>query len=319
MKRGFLIFLSFLVIGTVTATGCDSGASSDSELRIGYQKFGTFSVLKARGTLEKKLESQGMKVKWIQFPAGPQLLEALKTGSIDLGHAGDAPPVFAQAAGTPLVYIGVGARRPEGEAVVVHRNSPIKSIKDLKGKKVALNKGSNVHYLLVKALEKEGLSYEEIQPVYLPPGDARPAFAKKSVDAWVIWDPFYSALEKDLGVRTLQNAEGITSNREFYFADKTFADRSKKEVNIFLDELEKTADWINKHPDEAAKLLSGQVGMDSRSVKKALRRAKYGVEPIDDSVVREQQQIADTFARFKLISGEIDIETVVWSGNRVKR
>ena len=129
-------------------------------LRIGYQKSASLFLLqKTQGTLEKKLAAQGVGVKWVEFPAGPQLLEGLNVGSVDVGFVGEAPPIFAQAAGADLVYVANQPPAPQGEAIVVAKDSPIRSVADLKGRKVALNKGSNVHYLLVKALEKAGVPY----------------------------------------------------------------------------------------------------------------------------------------------------------------
>src|SRR5690606_30312271 len=151
--------------------------------------------LKSKGTLEDKLKGLGFKVTWTEFPAGPQMLEALNVGAIDFGNTGEAPPIFAQAAGAPLVYVAHEPPAPRGEAILVPKVSPIKTVADLKGKKVALNKGSNVHYLLVKALEKAGVKYSEIQTAFLAPADARAAFERGSVDAWVIWDPFQAAAE----------------------------------------------------------------------------------------------------------------------------
>ena len=80
--------------------------AANRTLRIGYQKYGTLVLLKERGTLEKRLAPAGYEVSWTEFPAGPQLLEALNVGAIDFGTTGEAPPIFAQAAGAPLVYVG---------------------------------------------------------------------------------------------------------------------------------------------------------------------------------------------------------------------
>ncbi len=134
----------------------ESQETKDKEekvVRIGYQKYGTLNILKKQGTLDKALKSHGYSVEWIQFPAGPQLLEGLNVGSIDIGHTGEAPPIFAQAAGTDLVYVGHEPESPLSEAILVPKDSPIRTVQDLKGKKVVLNKGSNVHYLLVKAFD----------------------------------------------------------------------------------------------------------------------------------------------------------------------
>ncbi|MBX9869328.1 MAG: aliphatic sulfonate ABC transporter substrate-binding protein, partial [Burkholderiaceae bacterium] len=196
--------------GATKTTG-PSPITSTKILRIGFQKYGTLTLLKGAGTLDKRLAALGVEVKWNEFPAGPQLLEGLNVGSIDFGTTGEAPPIFAQAAGADLVYVGNEPPAPGGEAIVIPKDSPLKSVAELKGKKVALNKGSNVHYLLVKALEKAGVAYADIQPVFLPPADARAAFERGSVDAWAIWDPFLAAAEKQLGAKILTTGKDLVS------------------------------------------------------------------------------------------------------------
>jgi sulfonate transport system substrate-binding protein len=311
--RFFSIAL-LIVLFTSLTIGCQPADSDDrqNEIRIGYQKFGILSILKARGTLEKRLKSRGIKVKWIQFPAGPQLLEALNVGSIDIGETGNTPPIFAQAANAPLVYFAAGTPRPEAEAIIVPKDSPIRGIRDLKGKKVALNKGSNVHYLLVRALEKAGLTYSDIQPVYLAPADARTAFAEKNVDAWVIWDPYYADAETSLQTRTLTDAHGYTSNRSYYLAAKNYAAQHGDVIGIIVDELKNSADSFNRNPDQTARLLAKQIGMDLKPVNLAIQRAEYGIEPINQSIIDDQQQIANTFLRIGLIPKSIQVRDVVW-------
>lgn len=139
------------------ALGVFAGAAHAQDkavLRIVYQKYGTLTLLKGRGTLGQRLATQGITVKWTEFPAGPVLLEGLNVGSIDFGTVGEAPSIFAQAAGATLVYVANGPPAPRSEAIVVPKDSGLKSVADLKGRKVALNKGSNVHYLLVRALDR---------------------------------------------------------------------------------------------------------------------------------------------------------------------
>ncbi|MFS8610330.1 MAG: sulfonate ABC transporter substrate-binding protein, partial [Planifilum fulgidum] len=310
-RRFLLLLLGGLATGNA---GCGFVATENPEktLRIGYQKFGTLSILKARGTLDKRLEPRGIRVEWIHFPAGPQLLEAMNVGSIDIGHTGNTPPIFAQAAKTPLLYIASGIPKPENEAIVVPADSPIRSVRDLRGKKVALNKGSNVHYLLLQALKKEGLKYEDIRPVYLPPADARAAFAKGSIDAWAIWDPYFASAERDLGARILTDARGYTTNREFILASRTCVEEHEDIIRAFLEELKQTTDWFNEHPEETARLLSKQIGMDVKTVEKAITRSKYGLVPMDESIVKEQQQIADAFFEAGLIPENIRVKRAVW-------
>lgn len=183
-------------------------AEKPDQVTIGYQKANVLALVKSRGTLDESFKKQGIAVRWVEFPAGPQMLEGLNVGSIDLAATGDAPPVFAQAARADLVYLAHSPASPKSEAIVVAQDSPIHSVADLKGKRVGLNKGSDVNYLLVAALEKAGLSYKDIKPVYLPPADARAAFQRGAIDAWVIWDPFLSEVETRAGARQISDRPG---------------------------------------------------------------------------------------------------------------
>ena len=212
------------------------------QFRIGHQK-GYLTLLKGRGTLEKRLAPLGVSVKWTEFTAGPVQLEALNVGSIDFGDVGEAPPIFAQAAGAPLAYVGATVPRPQSEAVLVPKDSQIRTVADLRGKKIALNKGSNVHYFIVKLAEKHGLSYADLNLVYLPPADARAAFEKGSVDAWVIWDPFLAAAEKQLGARVLADGRGLVANHQFYLAARPYADKRPQVIQAIVEELARLDRW----------------------------------------------------------------------------
>jgi sulfonate transport system substrate-binding protein len=280
-------------------------------VRIGFQKYGTVNILKAQGTLEKRLASSGYTVQWTEFPGGPQLLEALNVGSIDLGHTGEAPPIFAQAAGTPLVYLAHEPASPESEGILVPGSSSIKTVADLKGKKVLLNKGSNVHYLLVKQLEKAGLKYEDIQTVFLPPADARVAFERGSADAWVIWDPFFAAAETATKARILVDGKDTVANHEFYLASRTFAEGNNEVITSWLDELKKVDVWSKENQKQLAELLSPQLGIDIPSLELASKRREYGIELIDDKLITEQQKIADTFFQVGLIPKAIVVKDAV--------
>ena len=276
-------------------------------LRIGYQKYGTLTVLKARGDLEKRLAPQGIEVKWTEFPAGPQLLEGLNVGSIDFGTVGEAPPIFAQAAGADLVYLANQPPAPAAEAIVVPKDSALKSVADLKGRKVALNKGSNVHYLLLKALEKAGVKYSEVNVVFLPPADARAAFERGAVDAWVIWDPFLAAAEKQLGVKVLTDGRGLVANHQFYLAARPYADKRPQVIQSIVEELAKLDRWAEGNAKEVAALLAPQIGLDAGITELAASRFAYGIVPINATVAAEQQKIADAFSELKLIPKPIRI------------
>jgi sulfonate transport system substrate-binding protein len=298
-----------LTLGLLFAAGVSPLAASlpahagpsPKEVRIGYQKYGTLTLLKGRGTLEKRLLEKNIAVKWTEFPAGPQLLEGLNVGSIDFGTVGEAPPIFAQAAGANLVYVGNEPPSPGSEAIVVPKGSTLRSLADLKGRKIALNKGSNVHFLLVKALEKAGIAYADIQPVYLPPADARAAFERGAVDAWVIWDPFLAAAEKQLGARVLVDGKGLVANHQFYLAARGFAEQHPELVRIVLDELAKVDEWGRTHQQEVSTILAAQTGLPADVVALAAQRYAYGVKPVTPEVLKAQQNIADVFHSLKLI------------------
>jgi sulfonate transport system substrate-binding protein len=288
--------------------------NADNVIRIGYQKYGTLVLLKARGSLEKRLAPMHVEVKWTEFPAGPQLLEGLNVGSIDFGIAGEAPPIFAQAAGADLVYVGSEPPASAGEAILVPKDSPIRTVAELKGKKVALNKGSNVHFLLVKLLEKAGVQYKDIDTVFLTPADARAAFERGSVDAWAIWEPFLAAAQRQTGARILADGNGVVSNHQFFLASRTYAARRADVIAIVLEELAIVDQWAKTNPKEAAAALQPQIGLDQPTLELALSRGGYGVAPMNDTVLAEQQGIADTFYDLRLIPKHINVRDAILPG-----
>ncbi|MDK1684730.1 sulfonate ABC transporter substrate-binding protein [Acinetobacter terrestris] len=305
------LILSSVVAGAIMMSGCGKKEAETVTLNIGFQKYGLLPVIKARGSLETALEKQHVKVKWVEFTAGPQLLEGLNVGSVSLGEVGEAPPIFAQAANANLVYVANQPAMPTAEALIVQKDSPIQSIKDLKGKRVALNKGSNVHYLLLKLLEANNLKLDDIQVVYLPPADARAAFEKGAVDAWVIWDPFFAAAEQQIGARVIANGENLVKNYQFYMADRKFAEQNPEVVKAVINELNVAADWMTKNQDEAAKILEKPTGLDASILKTSIGRMNLGVQPISNQVATQQQYVADAFYNQKLIPNKINIQAAI--------
>ena len=291
--------------------------SSKTVIRIGYQKAATILyALKAKGELEKALKASGASVTWTEFPAGPPMLEALNAGSIDFGYTGEAPPVFAQAAGVPLVYVAYDPYGPKAEAILVHKDSPIKNVADLKGKKVAFAKGANVNYLVVKALQKAGLKYTDIKPTFLAPADGRAAFEGKNVDAWAVWDPYLAAAQKATGARILTDATGLAPNRGYYLAAKSFAQKNPAGLKTVLAGVSKVSDWAKGNPKDVAKLLSPVLGIDAAVLEVAEKRRKYGIFPLTNDVIAKQQEIADTFYKINLIPKEIKVKEIVWQGKK---
>ncbi len=290
-----------------------SNAAEERTLRIGYQKFNTLNILKGTGNLEKALAPLGWKVKWFEFAAGPQLTEALNADAIDFGHAADTPSVFANASGVNAVYLAAEQPYPKGIGIFVAQDSPIRSIKELKGKKVALGRGWNVQYLLVRALEEAGLSYNDIVPVYLSnAADVRATFQSGNVDAAGLWDPFLAGQEISTRPRILRDGTGLSNNRTFHLATPKFADQNKNIIRILFAELKKTNNWTQAHPQETADLLAPQLGVDPKVLRLATERRNYTTVPIDAGIIQEQQQIVEAFYKLGLIKNQVQVKDKVY-------
>ena len=315
MKKILPLTLAIASLFTASLTA----AAEQSVVTIGFQKASLFTIIKSRQTLEKQFAPEGVKVRWIEFPAGPQMLEGLNIGSIDLAATGDAPPIFAQAAQADLIYLAHSVPNPKSEAIVVAQDSSIRSVKDLKGKRVALNKGSDVNYLLVAALQHAGLSYKDIQPVYLPPADARAAFQKGAVDAWAIWDPYLAEVSANTHARTITTAEGLVPHYSFYLASRKFAEGSPKLALQVEKALEENGQWANSHKEDTAKLLSAATGLGIDYWHTTLARIDYTTQRMTPEVFKQQQALADSFSAIHLIPRQIDVSRATWSQDGIKK
>ena len=276
-------------------------------VRMGYQSSG--DIVRMKGVLEKRLTPLGISVEWSQFSAGPQLMEALNVGKVDMGSVGGTPPIFAQAAGASLVY--VAARQPtngEGSGILVPKDSPIYSVAELKGKKVVFQKGSASHYLLVKALQEAGLKYSDIQALSLPPSDAREAFLQGKIEAWVTWDPYMAIAERVGHARVLRNAKGISTQGGFYIATKQFVIDNPELTRIVLEEIDKVGSWAESSPREVANLLAPELKLDPSLVEIVIRRRRHRLRPITPEIITEQQRIADLFYSIQVLPKAINLK-----------
>jgi sulfonate transport system substrate-binding protein len=288
-------------------------AEPSKTLRIGYQKFNSINILKGSGALEKALAPQGVNVSWYEFAAGPQLLEALSTGAIDLGHAADAPSVFAQAAGKPVVYLAAEQPYPKGIGLVVREQDHIANVAALKGQRVATGRGWNAQYLLAVALQDAGLSYKDITPAYVNnAADAVAALQSGSVQAVTLWDPFLAAAEKQPGLKNLRDGSGLSNNRTFYLSSAAFADDNRALLTTFFSELAKVSSWANQQPDEVAALLAPQLGIGADVLQVASERRNYNAVAIDAKITAEQQKLADTFQGLGLIPKPLNVADAVY-------
>lgn len=308
-RRGFL---SSAVLGALAASlgAAPTYSQTAKEFRIGLQKNGVILVARQQRAIEKTLEPLGVKVSWHEFQFGPPLLEALNSGAIDFGTTGDAPPIFAQAARGNLYYIA--AHGGSQNAVIVPSGSLVQTLADLKGKKIALGRGSSAHSLLLAALEKADLSFSDVEPVYLAPADAAAAFARGSVDAWSIWDPFLASAEKQQPVRIIASSSDITPALSFYLANRQFTDQNPDIVTEVTDTLAEATEWTKRHPEEAAKLFSEATNVPYDIQRKTVERTPFAISPVSGDIIARQQATADRFYKLGLLPKPVKVDEIVW-------
>ncbi len=282
-------------------------------LAVGYQK-SSLNLLVARQQQLFEQQFPGVQVAWKEFPAGPQMLEALAVGAIDFGAVGNTPPVFAQAAGKDLKYIGYEVVPQNAQALLIPADSSIRTLADLKGKRIAVQKGSSAHELLAKVLQKAGLSWQDIQPIWLPPADARAAFDKQSIDAWSIWEPYLSAAELDAKAKVLIDGQAFARTYSFYIANPQFIEQHPGATEKILQSLNTADQWVLQHQQQALKIYQQNTGLKQNIAQRVIdKRLKpspiYSLKP---EVVQAQQEIADLFQQVKLIPKSIQVSQVVW-------
>lgn len=282
-------------------------------LRIGYQKNGILAVAREQAAIEAALKPRNVAVRWVEFSFGPPLLEALNLGAIDFGQTGDAPPIFAQAAGAGLVYAAAQPKGGSGAAILLPKGSSIATLADLRGKRVAFAKGSSAHNLTVAALERAGLSYRDITPVLLAPADGAAAFAGGTIDAWTVWDPYFAIAEEGQGARILVQAPDITPTNNFFLANKAFAAERPEVLKAAIAALGAVAVWCEANRPSVAASLSRITGVPLAATRRAVERIRFVIAPMDAAVTAEQQRIADRFHAIGVIPRPVRVSEIVWT------
>jgi sulfonate transport system substrate-binding protein len=305
------LLLSLLVLAAVHAPA--HADENGQHLRIGYQKSGTLAVLRQKPELATRLARRAVVIDWVEFQSGPPLLEALNAGSIDFGYTGDTPPIFAQAAGARLVYVGYLPNPGRNLALLVQRRAPFASVKELKGKRIAFTKGSSAHNFVVKALAAAGLRYDQMVPVYLQPADAAAAFDAGRVDAWAIWDPFYAETERAEKVRVLATAAGVAPSNSFFLGSRAYAEQHPGIVADLIRDLDDASHWSETHQDAVAEIIAALTHVNLETERATVARSSYGVAFLTPKVVAQQQAIADTFRALGLIPAPIEVAKAVWT------
>ncbi|MFW1753719.1 aliphatic sulfonate ABC transporter substrate-binding protein [Acinetobacter wanghuae] len=320
MVQSKLLF-TFSIISSLFLTACNKTETPKIEaatveaayqadtVRIGYQRSSTLmTLLKETGELEQQLAEKKVKVSWHEFTSGQPLAEALNVGSIDVtADVADTVPVFAQAAKANLTYYAKETASPNAQAILIPQNSSIKTVADLKGKKVAVTKAAGSHYLLIAALNKAGLSFKDIEPAWLSPADGRAAFEHGGVDAWVTWEPYVSSGTVVQHAKIIASGEGLASYTRYYLTGHKFAQENPAILNDIVNALKEKAAWVKQNPDDAAKVLAPLWGnLPTEVVLKANANRSYDVQGVVLEDMPEQQKIADAFFNEKLIPNTIN-------------
>lgn len=292
-----------------------TASAAQTTLRIGWQKFGVLALARRTGALEKRLEAKGVSVEWSEFTSGPPLLEAVGADALDFGVTGDVPPLFAQAAGGNLLYVGAYRGPAAFHGLLVHKDSPIQTIEDLKGKKLAYKRGSSAHNFALKVLTKAGLSLSDITEVDLPPPDAGAAFKNGAIDAWAIWDPFFAVAEADPQTRVVTTSEGLLDNWGYFLGNGTFTAAHPEIIADVIDELAKVGAAAQADLDGTVKTLSEITGVPADITRVTLTRSQADLGKVSlfpDQALTYQQALADDFYKLGVVPKQLNVSDIVW-------
>ncbi|MDG4666610.1 ABC transporter substrate-binding protein [Mycobacterium sp. 236(2023)] len=308
-------FLAVLALVSLLLTGCvtredTSGAQQAPDavplsdltgltLAVGDQKGGTEALLTAAGALD----DLPYKIAFSTFTSGPPQIEAATAGKIDFAITGNTPPIFGAASGAKVKVVSAYDGSGRGDKLLVHQNSSIQTITDLRGKRIALAKGSSAHGNVLAQLKKNGLTPADVELVFLQPADALGAFTQRQVDVWAVWDPYTAQAEADIPVRSIAEATGVTNGAGFGIAsDQALADPKRNTaISDLLVRYAKAAQWARDHPDVWAQRYAASVGLTPEVASAAQGRSLRLPFALSDELVDSEQELADLFAE----SGQI--------------
>lgn len=302
--------LALMILATSGAA-----AAETVTLRIADQKGNMHAEMAAA----QQLNNLNYKIEWAEFPAAAPLAEALNAGAVDAGIIGDAPLLFSLAAGSQVKAVAVSKSVPEGLAVLVSPDSPIKTVAELKGKNIATGRGSIGHFEALKALEQAGVSDKAVKWRFLTPADARIALANGSVDAWSTWDPYTALAEVTHTGRVLVNGVGLSSGNSFLAAtDAALKDEAKRvALQDYVNRLAAADRWANSHVDEYSSTLAKIIGFPKEAAAKSFSRRKSHWQSIDEATISQQQETADFYQKYGLIQKPLDVKPTFYHGLKV--
>lgn len=307
--------LTLLGSSLVTAAcSQDSGAAAKG-VKLAFQKNGVMLVAQTRGSLVEPLKASGITpLTWVEFPSGPPLLEAMAVGAVDVGLTGDTPPIFSQVAGAPIKYVAQVRLSGKAGGILTPKGSSIQTLKDLKGKKLCYTRGSSAHNSAVIALESAGLSINDVESVNLGPADAAAAFTQGGIDAWVIWDPYFTLGLRDQGARKLIGLDELGGGASFLLANTKFVEARPDDLKAILGAIAQEGVWCAANTDEVAAITAKASGLELDLLKDTMKRTDFKVEPLSDDVIAAQQANVDRFVALKIIPKSVSVADAVWRG-----
>lgn len=277
-------------------------------------------ALRRRGILEPLVAERGARVEWVDYESGLDTVPLLAAGRIDVGGTGATPPLTAQADGLDVVYVAASEPRPAHGKLVVRRDSAIRDVAQLRGRRVALAHGSYQTILLAVALDHAGLRFDDVERVDTAAGDAqsdsgrgRALLERGEVDAWIGGDPDLVAAEEAGTVRPLVDTADVMSNRSVWFGTRELAERRPELLDAFVAALVRVDAWIAATPLEAAALFAAEApgGLGVEAWEASIARRPWGPRPIGEDFVAEQQRAADLLARQGILARSIDVRAAV--------
>ncbi len=306
-----------LALLSAAAAACTPRGGGSAVVRIGYQRDGVLLLAKSDPSFGERLASLGVRaVEWVLFPSGPPLLEAMRAGAVDFGATGETPPIFAQAGGARLVYAAAEPVTGASQALVVPKGSRVSRLVELRGRRVAFTPGSSAHLFALQALRAAGMTLSDIRPIPLSPPEAAAAFARGSLDGWIIWDSYLARAQLDAGARTLMDGRGLPPTSSFYLASRAFAERSPEKLRAVLTGLRGAATQGEADPEHAIEVIARASQLSREVVRLSRRRGRFDVLPMSDALTARQQANADLFSAARIIPGRLQVSDAVWTGWR---
>ncbi len=306
----FLLFIAGAAIWGYTLTRTSSSDGLET-VTIGYQAGDPISIAKARGQLVKKMKAKGYRVVFKEFQNGAAEMEAMNSGTIDYARVGDTPPVTAAASGSKLTIVGAGSSKKNGSGIVVKKTSSIKSLKDLKGKKIAYTSNTSSQYMVLKILKKAGLSTSDVTLMDMSQSSAAVAFAKGKVDAWANWDPAtaQAELEHD-GYMLIDGSDVDVNNRDLLISGE-YATNHTDVTDLLISYLSDDMDWANTHKAKLIIMMAKELKLSKKVVSRMVNRRSYAFSKVTSKTVTEEQAIADLFYQEGIIKKQVDMSDFV--------